>query len=95
MQDRLRSAPLFTALDDDAAAAMRASMVEVRLTKGDVLFTEGETGDKLYLIESGKIKLGHTASDGRESLIAVLGPARCSASCPCSIPDRARPRRWQ
>ena len=73
MQDRLRSAPLFTALDDDAAAAMRASMVEVRLTKGDVLFTEGETGDKLYLIESGKIKLGHTASDGRESLIAVLG----------------------
>jgi CRP/FNR family transcriptional regulator, cyclic AMP receptor protein len=73
VQDRLRSAPLFTALDDDAAAAMRASMVEVRLTKGDVLFTEGETGDKLFLIESGKIKLGHTASDGRESLIAVLG----------------------
>jgi CRP/FNR family transcriptional regulator, cyclic AMP receptor protein len=73
VHDRLRSAPLFTALDDDAAAAMRASMVEVRLTKGDVLFTEGETGDKLFLIESGKIKLGHTASDGRESLIAVLG----------------------
>jgi CRP/FNR family transcriptional regulator, cyclic AMP receptor protein len=73
VQDRLRSAPLFTALDDDAAAAMRASMVEVRLTKGDVLFTEGQTGDKLYLIESGKIKLGHTAADGRESLIAVLG----------------------
>ena len=72
-QDRLRSAPLFTALDDDAALAMRASMVEMRLTKGDVLFTEGEIGDKLYLIESGKIKLGHTAQDGRESLITVLG----------------------
>ena len=73
MQDRLRSAPLFTALDDDAAAAMRASMIEVRMAKGDVLFTEGEVGDKLFLIESGKIKLGHTAADGRESLIAVLG----------------------
>ncbi|MGB7982454.1 MAG: Crp/Fnr family transcriptional regulator [Candidatus Nanopelagicales bacterium] len=73
MQERLRSAPLFTALDDDAAAALRASMVDQRLAKGDVLFTEGEPGDKLYLIESGKIKLGHAAPDGRESLIAVLG----------------------
>ena len=73
MQERLRAAPLFTALDDDAAAAMRASMIELRLNKGDVLFTEGEIGDKLFLIEAGKIKLGHTAPDGRESLIAVLG----------------------
>jgi CRP-like cAMP-binding protein len=73
VQDRLRNAPLFSALDDDAAAALRASMVELRLAKGDVLFTEGEPGEKLFLIESGKIKLGHTAPDGRESLIAVLG----------------------
>ncbi len=73
MQERLRAAPLFTALDDDAAAAMRASMIEQRLNKGDVLFTEGEIGDKLFLVEAGKIKLGHTAPDGRESLIAVLG----------------------
>ncbi len=73
MQDRLRTAPLFAALDDDAAAALRASMVDVRLTKGEVLFSEGDAGDKLFLVESGKIKLGHTAPDGRESIIAVLG----------------------
>ena len=73
MQDRLRTAPLFAALDDDAANALRSSMVDQRLTKGDILFSEGEPGEKLYLIESGKIKLSHTASDGRESIIAVLG----------------------
>jgi CRP/FNR family transcriptional regulator, cyclic AMP receptor protein len=73
VQDRLRTAPLFSALDDDAAAALRASMVELRLAKGDVLFAEGEPGEKLFLIETGKIKLGHTAPDGRESIIAVLG----------------------
>ena len=73
MQDHLRTAALFSALDDDAARALRASMVEQKLSRGDVLFSEGEPGDKLYVIESGKIKLGHTASDGRESLIAVLG----------------------
>ena len=73
MQDRLRTAPLFSALDDDAAAALRASMVEVRLAKGDVLFAEGDPGERLFLVESGKVKLGHTAADGRESIIAVLG----------------------
>lgn len=73
MQDRLRTAPLFSALDDDAAAALRASMVELRLAKGEVLFTEGDPGEKLFLIETGKVKLGHTSSDGRESIIAVLG----------------------
>lgn len=73
MHDRLRTAALFAALDDDAAAALRASMVEVRLTKGEVLFSEGDSGDKLFLVETGKVKLGHTAADGRESIIAVLG----------------------
>ena len=73
MQDHLRSAALFSALDDDAAAALRMSMVEQKLAKGDVLFMEGEPGDKLYVIESGRIKLGHAAPDGRESIIAVLG----------------------
>jgi CRP-like cAMP-binding protein len=73
VQDRLRTAALFAALDDDAAAALRASMVELRLAKGDVLFAEGEPGEKLFLIETGKIKLGHASPDGRESIIAVLG----------------------
>jgi CRP/FNR family cyclic AMP-dependent transcriptional regulator len=73
VQDRLRSAALFSALDDDAAASLRMSMVEQKLAKGAVLFSEGEPGDKLYVIESGRLKLGHTAPDGRESIIAVLG----------------------
>ena len=68
------SAALFSALDDEAAAALRASMVEVRLERGELLFNEGEPGDRMYIVESGKVKLGTTAADGRESLIAVLGP---------------------
>jgi len=67
-------APLFAALDADAAAALRASMVEVVLEKGDVLFAEGEPGDRLYVVIEGKVKLGYTSGDGRESLLAVLGP---------------------
>lgn len=67
-------APLFAALDADAAAALRSSMDEVTLEKGDVIFAEGEPGDRLYVVIDGKVKLGHTSGDGRESLLAVLGP---------------------
>ena len=39
-----------------------------------VLFDEGDPGDRLYVINDGKIKLGATSSDGRETLLAILGP---------------------
>ncbi len=65
---------MFAALDPEAAAALRSSMDTVNLNKGQVLFNEGERGERLYIITDGKMKLGHTSSDGRESLLAVLGP---------------------
>ncbi|QWC86680.1 Crp/Fnr family transcriptional regulator [Nocardioidaceae bacterium] len=74
--DLLRQAPLFSSLNDEAASALRASMTETRLRRGEVLFHEGDSGDKLYLVASGKVKLGRTSSDGRENLLAILGPAQ-------------------
>ena len=73
MDDVLMSAPLFNALDAEAAAALHASMNERRLLRGDVLFAEGEPGDRLYVVTEGKIKLGHTSGDGRDSLMAIMG----------------------
>ena len=73
MDDVLMSAPLFAALDVEAAAALKASMDERRLLKGDILFAEGDPGDRLYVVTEGKIKLGHASGDGRESLLAVMG----------------------
>jgi CRP/FNR family cyclic AMP-dependent transcriptional regulator len=70
----VRRAPLFAALDDEAAAALLSSMTRVEVRRGDTLFTEGESGDRLYVISSGKIKLGRSSADGRENLLAVLGP---------------------
>ena len=74
--DVLRQAPLFSALDDEAATALRTSMTDGRLRRGDVLFHEGDEGDKLYVVTDGKVKLGRTSSDGRENLLAILGPGQ-------------------
>lgn len=70
----VRKAPLFTALDDAAAASLRASMETVRLAKGGTLFTEGDPGQHLYVIIEGKLKLGTSSGDGRENLLSILGP---------------------
>jgi CRP-like cAMP-binding protein len=74
VDDYVRQAPLFAALDDEAADALRRSMVEVHLARGEILFREGEPGDRLYVVIDGKIKLGRTSADGRENLLSVLGP---------------------
>ncbi|UOE19185.1 Crp/Fnr family transcriptional regulator [Thermobifida halotolerans] len=71
----LSKAPLFEALDEDGAAALRSSITEVRLGRGQTLFSEGDEGDRLYVMLSGKVKLTRTSADGRENLLAVLGPS--------------------
>ncbi|AZQ78248.1 Crp/Fnr family transcriptional regulator [Flaviflexus ciconiae] len=49
-------------------------MSEETLRRGESLFHEGDSGDNLFIIVDGKIKLGHASDDGRENLIAILGP---------------------
>lgn len=74
MDDAFLHAPLFSALDPEGAAALRASLVARDVVKGDVIFSEGQPGDQMYVIVEGKVKLGQTSADGRESLLGVLGP---------------------
>lgn len=71
----LGRAPLFEALDEQGAKALRANVTEVRLARGQILFNEGEVGDRLYVVLEGKIKLTRTSPDGRENLLSVLGPS--------------------
>jgi CRP/FNR family cyclic AMP-dependent transcriptional regulator len=72
--DVLRRAPLFDALDDDSAAALQAGVTIVELARADRVFEEGASGNQLYVVLDGKIKLTRAAADGRENLLSVLGP---------------------
>ncbi|MDR1237791.1 MAG: Crp/Fnr family transcriptional regulator [Propionibacteriaceae bacterium] len=66
--------PLFAGIDDAELADLRAASSTIRLNRGDVLFHQGDIGDTFYIVASGKMKMGRRATDGRESLIAILGP---------------------
>lgn len=74
MDGALRTLPLFAALDDEAADALAAAMTSRTVDRGHVVFREGDTGDRLFVVIDGKVKISRAAADGRENLLAVLGP---------------------
>jgi len=75
VDDALRKAGLFQGVDPDDIEALGGEFEISEISRGQVLFHEGEPGDSLYIVLSGKVKLGRRASDGRENLVAVMGPS--------------------
>ena len=51
----LTKAPLFAELDDASAEALERAMGSMRLAKGQILFREGETEDRLYVVVAGQL----------------------------------------
>ena len=75
VDDVLGRTPLFGALDADGASALRAEMRNVEIERGERLFSEGDGGDKLYVVLDGKIKLTRTSA-GRPGEPAERARAR-------------------
>lgn len=69
----LRSAPLFGGMDAENARSLIGMMLRREVRKGETIFREGEEGAAMFVIVKGKVKLGRTARDGRENLLALLG----------------------
>ncbi|MDR1999273.1 MAG: Crp/Fnr family transcriptional regulator [Frankiaceae bacterium] len=75
MDEVLKRAGLFQGVDPDDVEALGQRFEVIDVPRGAVVFHEGEPGDSLYIVISGKIKLGKRSADGRENLVAVMGPA--------------------
>jgi CRP/FNR family transcriptional regulator, cyclic AMP receptor protein len=71
----LAGVPLFAALDADSAATLEKMLTTRSVGRGHIVFREGDTGDRLFIVLDGKVKITRASADGRENLIAVLGAA--------------------
>src|SRR5436309_4691429 len=69
----LRGVPLFAALDDAAVEELCGYLHPVELKGGSSLFRVGDSGDAMYFIESGRVRITVTDADGREVILASLG----------------------
>lgn len=70
----LAQMPLFAGLPGDQLDALAAFLRSRPYRKGAVIFSEGDPGTPLYLIEEGEIKLTILSPGGKEIILALLGP---------------------
>ena len=75
IQEILSRAGIFQGVDPVAVGNLIQELETVRFPRGATIFEEGEPGDRLYIITSGKVKLARHAPDGRENLLTVMGPS--------------------
>lgn len=68
----LRTVPLFTDLDDTELAAVADLCREERFVSGDYIFREGESGNRLYLITGGEVRISRDVPGSGEEALAVL-----------------------
>jgi len=70
----LKAIPFFTQLSEGEIDVLRSLSAEKHYPKNAVVLTEGEMGDSLYMIQSGKVKVFIGDQDGREMILKILGP---------------------
>lgn len=70
----LAKTELFADLDDAALEDLAARAVHRRYRKGNVIFVQGEQGERCFAIVSGSVKISAFLPDGREAVLAMLGP---------------------
>ena len=70
--EALRSVPLFASLDDDAAKELRSLLREKTVPQNTPLFNQGDQGNAMYLIESGRVRISIRDEDEQELTLAEL-----------------------
>jgi uncharacterized membrane protein len=70
--EALRSVPLFASLDDEAASELRSLLSDKIVPQNTRLFKQGDKGDAMYLIESGRVRISIRDDDDQEVTLAEL-----------------------
>jgi uncharacterized membrane protein len=70
--EALRSVPLFASLDDGAARDLRNLLSDKTVPQNTRLFRQGDKGDAMYLIESGRVRISIRDEEDQEVILAEL-----------------------
>jgi CRP/FNR family cyclic AMP-dependent transcriptional regulator len=70
--EALRSVPLFASLENDAARELRSLLTVHQVADDTPLFSAGDTGNALYLIENGRVRIHVRDTSGHDVTLAEL-----------------------
>lgn len=65
---------LFRGLSSSIIDKLATLSVQRRFAKGELVFAQGDTGDALYAVVAGRIRISATAASGREIFLNIMEP---------------------
>lgn len=70
----LRKVSLFSGLSDSELGKLSTYVRSKTVEAGQILFAEGDPGQAVYFVESGRVKISKISADGREQILHFMGP---------------------
>lgn len=77
----LKSTPLFRDLTEEEHLKIQTCLREKSFAKGELLFMEGRSCERIFIVRSGRVKVFRTTSSGREQILESLNPGD---TCACN-----------
>ncbi len=68
----LHKVELFQALDPGEMARITAHTSRRPVTRGAVLFTDGDAADRMFIVSSGRVALSRRVPEAKEAIVALL-----------------------
>jgi len=78
---RIKDIPLFHDLTESELRDLKCCLRERTFKRGEILFYEGKSCERVFIVLSGRVKLYRTASSGREQILETL---EAGDSCACN-----------
>ena len=69
--EQIRKVPLFSTLTDQEFDSLQHIFIQRSYRRNQVIFMEEETGNYMYLVLTGKVKVAKSTSSGRETILAI------------------------
>lgn len=79
MIEDLRSGLLLSRLSEDQLGRVARRATRVKLEGGQMLFRQGDSAERFYLVIAGQIRLFRLSPDGAEKIIEIVAPQQTFA----------------
>lgn len=70
----LRNVPLFSVLPENQLGLLTGAVTRKSFPRGTTIIAAGDVTDSLYVVISGRLKVMISDDEGREVILAILGP---------------------
>jgi CRP/FNR family transcriptional regulator, cyclic AMP receptor protein len=70
----LETIPIFAGLKAGALSEIAAAVQEMGFHAGNIIVREGESGNRMFIIQSGRVEVVKHLAQLHETVLAVLGP---------------------